>query len=50
MAAAARERALRRRKGATGLGEGKGEWEAAGRAAVRRREPWPPRLGSERAQ
>lgn len=38
MAAAARERAQRRRKAATGLREGKGEWEAAGRAAVRRRE------------
>lgn len=37
MAAAARERAQRRRMGATGLGEGKGEREAAGRA-VRRRE------------
>lgn len=50
MAAAARERAQRRRKGATGLGEGKGEWEVAGRAAVRRRRPWPRRRGSERAQ
>lgn len=40
MATAARRRILRRRKGATGLGEGKGAREAARRATVRRRPGW----------
>jgi hypothetical protein len=37
MAVAAPKRAQRRREGATGLGEGRGVPEAAGRAAVRKR-------------
>lgn len=52
MAAAAREHALRKRKGSVACGEGKGVPEPTGRAAERMRPqaPSPPRQDWERAQ